>query len=136
MVDLSSVNLVAVLVAAIVNYVFGMIWYSPNLFGTTWGKEMGIDMKNMSKEKMKKSMITGFIGMLVGAFFIGAIHVMANPGDMKEAFHLAILLSLAFWLPAGIGAVAWAQHSWKLTWINIGWNTISTVIVMLVMQAM
>ena len=37
-----KINILAILVAVVVNFILGFIWYTP-LFGKTWGKEMGYD---------------------------------------------------------------------------------------------
>ncbi|MBK7711916.1 MAG: DUF1761 domain-containing protein [Bacteroidales bacterium] len=44
-----KVNILAILVAVVVNFFLGFIWYTP-LFGKTWGKEMGYD-PDMKPEK-------------------------------------------------------------------------------------
>lgn len=60
------VNFVAVLVAALVPVVLGMLWYSPVAFLKPWLKTI-----NMTEEQMRKSsMIKMFIGSVIIAFFL------------------------------------------------------------------
>ncbi len=37
-----EINMVAILVAVVANFILGFIWYTP-LFGKVWGREMGYD---------------------------------------------------------------------------------------------
>ena len=37
------INMVAILVAVVANFILGFLWYTP-LFGKAWAKEMGFDM--------------------------------------------------------------------------------------------
>ena len=36
------INMVAILVAVVANFILGFLWYTP-LFGKAWAKEMGFD---------------------------------------------------------------------------------------------
>ena len=43
---LGDLNWLAVVVATLVYFALGALWYSPALFGNTWGKAAGMDMEN------------------------------------------------------------------------------------------
>lgn len=54
----SDVNLVAVLVAGVVDMVIGALWYSPVLFAKSWMRLIGKkeeDMKKMNSRVMAQS---------------------------------------------------------------------------------
>ena len=59
-----KINIVAILVAVVVNFIIGFIWYTP-LFGKAWGKEMGFD-PNMKPDK--SLMFKGMAFMIIGNF--------------------------------------------------------------------
>ncbi|OLD60712.1 MAG: hypothetical protein AUI83_01850, partial [Armatimonadetes bacterium 13_1_40CM_3_65_7] len=59
-------NWVAIVVAAIAQFIIGWIWYGP-LFGKTWMSMMGMSQQSMSREGMGKTMVLTFIGSLVTA---------------------------------------------------------------------
>ena len=76
-----DINYWAVLVAAIAQFVIGMAWYSPMLFGKTWMKEMGLTDKDMkaSKEKgMMKEMVIALISALVMAYVLSHVTWMSG----------------------------------------------------------
>ena len=48
-----AVNVVAVIIAAVANFIIGFIWFSPMVFGKRWQKLSGIDAKKMNEMKIK-----------------------------------------------------------------------------------
>ena len=131
-----KINMAAILVAVIVNFFLGFIWYTP-LFGKVWGREMGFDMN----EKPSKSvMFKGMAFMVIGNFLFAWVlaHDVAAwsfvPG-MQEMSDAAIALNMAFftWLgfyfPGELGATVWEKKSWKLFFINTGYHLASLLVV-------
>ena len=67
-----GINMVAILVATVANFIVGFLWYSP-LFGKAWAKEMGYDMSvKPPAGAMAKGMIFMVIG-IVGYFTVPSI---------------------------------------------------------------
>ena len=52
------INIKAILVAAIVNFVVGFLWYNPKTFGNPWMKEAGLTEESLKSANM--AMIFGF----------------------------------------------------------------------------
>lgn len=135
-----KINMVAVLVAVVVNFFLGFIWYTP-LFGKTWGKEMGYDP---TMKPDKSVMMKGLIFMLIGNFlfawvlahniaawnFVPGVNEM-NP--LSKGLNAAIFTWLGFFLPGELGATVWQKHSWKLFGINTGYHLISLIVVALIL---
>lgn len=130
------INMLAILVAVVVNFIVGFIWYTP-LFGKVWGKEMGYD----PEEKPQASvMIRGMLFMVIGNFLFAYVlaHNIAAwsfvPGmeemsEMNNAFMTALFTWLGFYLPGELGATVWEKKSWKLFAINTSYHFISLLIV-------
>ena len=55
--DISTINWLAVIAAALSNFLLGGLWYSPMLFGNAWAKENGLDEQDLKKGTAK---ILGF----------------------------------------------------------------------------
>ncbi|HEU4965785.1 MAG TPA: DUF1761 domain-containing protein [Bacilli bacterium] len=72
--EVTELNVWAVLVAGLAYYAIGGLWYSPVLFGNVWVKLRGIN-----KFEMKSS-----AGPMIGALFV----------NLASAFVLALLLQL------------------------------------------
>jgi hypothetical protein len=131
-----KVNILAILVAVVVNFFLGFIWYTP-LFGKTWGKEMGYDpdMKPQTSV-MLKGMSFMLIGNLLFAWvlahniaawqFVAGIKEM---GLISNVIMTALFTWLGFYLPGELGATVWEKHSWKLFGINTGYHLTSLLVV-------
>jgi len=131
-----QVSIVAVLVAVVVNFILGFVWYTP-LFGKAWAKEMGMD----PNEKPDNSvMMKGMAYMVIGNFLFawvfahniaawGFVPGMKEMGAMGTILNSAIFTWLGFYFPGRLGATVWEKRSWKLTWINLGYDLASLVVV-------
>lgn len=124
-----KINMMAVLVTVVANFVLGFIWYTP-LFGKAWGKEMGYpdDMKPDNS-----LMIKGMLFMVIGNFFfawvlahnIGAWSFVPGMEDMSiisQIMSTAVFTWLGFYLPGELGATVWEKKSWKLFAINTSYH--------------
>ena len=131
-----KINIAAVLVAVVVNFVLGFIWYTP-LFGKIWGKEMGYD-PDMKPEKSE--MLKGMVFMIFGNFLLAWVlaHNIAawqfvpgikEMGPFSNSLTTAIFTWMGFFLPGQLGATVWEKNSWKLFGINTGYHLASLLVV-------
>ena len=142
-----EINLVAVLVAVVANFIFGFLWYTP-LFGKRWGREMGFDM---TQPPPKGAMAKGLIIMVIGNFLMAWVfaHNLAvwDPAtwgqtptepmnDFMFAGTAALFTWLGFYVPVDLNAIAWEQKSWTLFFINTFYHLLSLVIAGLILVMM
>ncbi len=143
MIDLNGlqINVIAVLVATAVSFVLGMVWYA-KLFVKPWAKEMGYDLNMRPSGKVMArnialSVIGNFLFAWVLAFYLAGWRLL--PGGPSEfgalAFGLNSALSawIGFFLPMHLSRVVWEKHSWKLFFINSGYNLVATGVVALIL---
>ncbi len=135
-----KINFIAILVAVVVNFFLGFIWFTP-LFGKIWAKEMGYDL---SVKPDKSVMMKGMAFMIIGNFFFAFVlaHNIAAwmfvPG-IKEMSPLANTLTtaiftwLGFYFPGHLGATVWQRKSWKLFFIDSGYSLVSLFVVALIL---
>lgn len=148
-------NIVAILVASVVAWIIGAIWYNPKVFGTVWMKESG-----MTEEKLKGANMVKLYGLaLLFAFLVAftlrflTIHqtgafsmingdaegalpsyaaFIADYGDAFRtfkhgAFH-GVLTSITMALPIiGMNAI-FERKSAKYIFINTGYWVVSMAI--------
>ena|SRR5580704_2819508 len=123
------INMMAVLVAVVANFILGFIWYTP-LFGKAWAKENGFDP---SVKPTGGQMAKGMIFMLIGNFFLAFVfaHNIAAWGYVPGAKEMSVVSNvmsstiftwLGFYLPIDLSTVAWEKKSWKLFGINTGYH--------------
>ncbi len=131
-----EINMWAILVAVVANFVLGFIWYTP-LFGKAWAKEMGYDS---NEPQDKSAMFKGMVFMLIGNFLlayvlshnIGAwmfVPGIKEMGPLGNALNTAFFTWLGFYFPTALGATVWEKNSWKLFAINTGYHLASLLVV-------
>ena len=53
------VNFVSIIIASVLSFVVGMLWYSPALFGKRWATLAGVNMNKAKKKGVGQSMLLG-----------------------------------------------------------------------------
>lgn len=135
-----KVNVLAIGVAVVVNFVLGFLWYA-KLFMKSWTKEMGYD-PNMRPGG--KAMAKGMAFMVIGnflftwvlAFYLAGwkfIPGSAQMGTLSFAVNSALSVWIGFFVPVHLSRVVWEKHSWKLFFINSGYHLVATGVVALIL---
>jgi hypothetical protein len=124
--DLSTINWLAVVVAALSAFIIGGIWYSPVLFANAWMSHSGL-----TSDQIK----TGNKGKIFGATAIFSLIMAAN----LAMFLAGPKTNVAWGAEAGFLAGIWtfsaiAIHSlfelksWRYIFINGGYSLISLTV--------
>src|SRR5690349_15274363 len=109
-----QINMMAVLVAVVANFILGFLWYTP-LFGKVWAREQGFDT---SVKPPAGTLAKGMIVMVIGKSLMAYVfaHNMAAwsfvPGSdtmsaTENILSSAIFTWLGFYLPVDLSNVAW-----------------------------
>ena len=115
------VNYLAILVAAIVAYVIGALWYSPALFGKAWMKLSGMTKKDLAKAKKKgmaKSYIGMFIALLVMTYVLAFIIEALGGVTVGAGAMVGFWVWLGFYATSLLGGVFWESKPWGLYFLN------------------
>jgi len=139
-----QINMIAILVAVVANFIFGALWYMP-LFGKAWAQEMKMDISG--PKPPASEMFKGMAIMVIGNFLMAYVfaHNIAvwNPitwgqpastmhTPMQMAFAASFFTWLGFYLPQDLSKIAWEKSSWKLFFINTSHHFLSLMIAALV----
>jgi len=136
---LPAVNYLAVLVAGIVIFVLGGLWYSPVLFARKWMALMG-----KTEAELKAGASGSFVGVLyLLAFLSGlltawAMAVVLNhfpPVTLGRAAAVGFLCWLGFAAPTSFATAIFSQTPKPLWLINSGYNLVSFVAAALLLGA-
>jgi len=142
-----QLNMTAILIAVVANFIFGALWYMP-LFGKAWAREMKIDMTG--PKPPSSVMIKGMVIMIIGNFLMAYVfaHNIAvwNPvtwaqpaaghSPMQLAIPAAIFTWLGFFVPQDLGRIAWENGTWKLFFINTTYHLLSLFIAAMILMMM
>ena len=110
-----TINLWAVLVAAIVNMAVGMLWYGP-LFGKMWKSLMGLTDESVKSMKLSpmQAMCGGLVTSLVMAYVLAYFTAIVGVAGVAGAFQLAFWIWLGFVATVSLGSVLWEGKPFKL----------------------
>jgi hypothetical protein len=133
---MAHLNWLAVLIAAIVYFFFGSLWYMA-LFSKIWARESGISMDNPPKGgAMVGMMVKSFLGNLLSAIALGLLLNYAHGGDVLRAAKIGAVAGFGI-----AGASFWITYNWHgkslLLWlIDTGHYTIGCAIAAAIIGAM
>jgi hypothetical protein len=126
------INWLAVIVAGIVGFFPGALWYSPVMFLKPWARELGIDLTQPQKPKhLPVMLLTGMILSIVAAA------VLSLAIDPERGLHHALLA--AFVCAVGLVGTSFGiqylfeQRSLKFWAINAGYHVVQFLLIGLVL---
>lgn len=110
-----EINVLAVGIAVILQFILGAVWYGPLLFGNLWMKIHDCD--KLSKEEMQKmqNQMMPYYGVQL---FVTLVTTVVLAILMKELpqyspFNLAGILWIGFMVPAQVSAVIFGKDEKK-----------------------
>lgn len=136
--DLSLINIWAVLVATLSTFLIGWIWYGP-LFGNAWMRASGVTEEQAQQGNMAKIFGLAFIFELIMAFNLA----MFLTGSPEAAVQVDAGTGAFYGFLTGFGWIFFAmavnslfeQKSWKYILINGGYWTITFTVMGLIIGA-
>lgn len=71
---MTEVSWLAVIVATVLSFMLGGLWYSPRVFGARWAEGVGVDLESEDAGKHAvKALSTQFVSTLLLAWLLGAM---------------------------------------------------------------
>ena len=116
------VNYIAVLVAAIVVFVLGWLWYSPLLFYKPWMRARGMDPAvamagaKMPTGKLVIELVRCFVLAYIVAHFVAALGIT----NWLGAVHFGIFLWIGLPVILLVGSILWENTPVKVAAIHAG----------------
>ncbi len=125
----STMNWLAILVAAIAYFMLGAIWYSKALFGSKWAALVGLNMNDPDKSKgMAKMMVGTFVLILVTcigiAFFVNRIDLTVLMSGIK----LGLITGICFATTAVSISFIYESRPTGLYFIDCGYHLVGHII--------
>jgi hypothetical protein len=122
---------IAILIAGLLYWVFGALWYSPFLFGSSWQKLVGLTPDKM-KTYSKKDMIVSYTGTFLCAI-VAAYAVERFMNEMVvlfwlDLFRLAAIAGAGFVLATQLPSYLFLKKPLKLFVIDAGYHVCGIVL--------
>ncbi len=111
---MTEVSWLAVVVATVLSFMLGGLWYSPRVFGAKWAQGAGVDLQSADAGKHAvKALSTQFVSTLLLAWLLGAMVaagdwlmiavtvaavaiILASGGLFHRNNHFAVIVEAAF----------------------------------------
>jgi hypothetical protein len=132
--DMNNVNWLAILAAAILNFVLGGLWYSPLLFGKAWQAENKLSDEELKNGNMARIFGFSFLWSIVMAVNLGIF--LADPGTDAVWGLSAGFLAGFGWVAMAIFIIGlFVRKSTRYMLINAGYMIVSFVAMGLILGA-
>lgn len=131
------VNYLAVLVATVVVFVLGWLWYSPLLFFKPWMRARGMDPDAaMAGAKMPAGkLVIEFIRCFVLAYIIAIFLSGRGVSGWMGAAHFGLLLWVGFPVVLLTGSVIWDNVPTKVAAIHAGDWLVKLLVIPIILSA-
>jgi hypothetical protein len=133
-----AVNYIGVLVAALVSFMFGWMWFGP-VFGKIWMKAMKIsprEAEEMSKNGVLVPIFLGFILALIGSYVIAVLIASLGIVTVKGALLLGLIIWLGFFFTTHFGNNMWENKHLNIFYLYIGQDLCRILIICLILVLM
>ncbi|HUI93547.1 MAG TPA: DUF1761 domain-containing protein [Chitinivibrionales bacterium] len=118
------INYMAVLVAAFVNYVLGMLWYGV-IFGKSWRRMSGIPQMTISLSGIVLGVVGSLLMSYVLAYAVIFGNAYRNAGGAGGGLAAGFFYWLGFVAPVKLGMVIYEKRPWPLWLLNSAYWLIS-----------
>ncbi len=125
---LGDVNYLAALVAALVFFAIGAIWYAPPVLGRVWQKAVGLSQDQLRPNPML--FVGTFIAYFLMAVTLAAIARSTGGSDFADGLVLGLFVGIGI-VAAGIWVGGAYEQRMNLAWLNMG-NGVLGIVVMAV----
>jgi hypothetical protein len=125
---LGDVNYLAALVAALVFFAIGAIWYAPPVLGRVWQKAVGLSQDQLRPNPML--FVGTFIAYFLMAVTLAAIARSTGASDFADGLVLGLFVGIGI-VAAGIWVGGAYEQRMNLAWLNMG-NGVLGIVVMAV----
>jgi len=124
--DLTQINYLAVLVAAVSCFIIGGLWYSPVMFANLWMKEANITEESIKQANMSKIFGLSFILTLIISFNLAAF--LGPDAGLVWGITAGALAGIG-WVAASFGIIyLFERKSLKLFLINAGYLAVAFIV--------
>jgi hypothetical protein len=124
---LTNLSVLGVVLASVIGWLLGWLWHSPYLFGPLWMKCSKLSTEQLIANR-EKSMIYGFLNVILGVVLLGLLLSFLHPGSIREALDFSFIAWLALQLPSLLSSWIFEQRSPVMLAINGGFSLLLTLV--------
>ena len=119
-----KINHLAVLVAVVLQFVLGFLWYGP-FFGEPWMGMVGLDMATVEANPPGAGeWITNIFSAVVSMYVLAWLFTKINVTSLVQGLLIGLLIGFAFVLLSIMTSGMFAKDPYGLAWITGGFTTV------------
>jgi hypothetical protein len=123
-----SVDLFHVLVAAIVYFAIGGLWYSQAVFGKSWGDALGKKMSDFSSDARRNSMVAMAVAALVLNYFLAMFVGYAQASSLMDGVTVGFYVWLGFVVTSLLSTYMFEGRKMKLYYLFVGYQFVGLLV--------
>ena len=116
---MEPINIFPILVATVVAFGIGSLWYSPFLFGKEWLEGRNIKEENIEKFGTIKRYVVQIIFTLISFSVLAFIISMAEVRSSTDGAFLGILAWIGFIIPSSLAGLIWKRDTFTVFLIDV-----------------
>lgn len=134
---LQYINFLAVIVAAVVAFVLGAVWYSPLLFAKQWMAFNGYTPEKIKAMQAgaKRAYAISFVCQVVIAGALALIIAITHMSSLLAGIKLALLCWLGFAVALGLMANVYSDRPLKAFLLDAGYQLVYFVVMGVILVA-
>jgi len=133
----TGLSWVSIVIATIVAFFAGWLYYSPWLFGKMYGKEMGWS-EGDTEGGPKFGTVKSFGLVLIGEFIMSVVAASLVHSLFITAFSQVFILVLSVWVAFVVATkmndVLFGGRSWKYFAITVGQDLLSILVIFIIVS--
>ena len=119
---LTDINWLSVVVATVVAFMLGGLWYSKALFGNAWMQEVGLTEEAVKNANMARTFGSTIILQIIAAIALSAF--LGTDSTWQSGLHTGLWVGL-FWITTAYGVTyLFEQRSLRIFLINAGYYVV------------
>ena len=127
-------NYTEIIIASIISYIWGSIWYSPIGMGDAWLESKGITKAKMEdiikngEFNFARTCIIEFITRVIRSYVYALILYQFGPAVFWDYLYVSLLICFGFSVTENLSSWLWDQQTFTYFLINAGEVIISSTI--------
>lgn len=119
-----KINHLAVLVAVVLQFVLGFLWYGP-LFGEAWMGMVGLDTATIEADPAgAEEWISNIISAVVSMYVLAWLYTKIPVTSLLQGLLIGLLLGFAFVVLSNMVSGMFAKNPYGLAWITGGFTMV------------
>lgn len=118
MLELTGLNIGALLVVWIIYMAVGAFWYSPAGFAKKWKEHTGIDILKIPENQATKILISVALSALVQTVVLAIVLNSLNITSATHGLLIGFVLWLGFTAATTVGVTLYSKRNWGFWWLN------------------